>query len=150
MKRWLLPTAQLIVALAIIPQALLCSAVLGLPILLSAPQFVSQMSGPAGRFLLAGSVTCFFVVAAAVLCLFSGVALLIPSQSHRGVRLSIAGAICYWIYVASHLAMISTTTGGLRYGLTVWWNAIDFVIAIIVASVSFAIYASNKKHAALD
>jgi hypothetical protein len=139
MKRFL-PMAQLIVGLAMVPQAFLFGALVTLPVLrdILTGRFgfnAVKLQGLETSFSLVAS---FFVDAAAVVCLVSAV-LLMRYQSQRGVRLSIVGATYYWVYMAGHVAMISTLPGGLRSGLTLL-DAIDYPIGIIAALVAFALY----------
>jgi hypothetical protein len=139
MKRFL-PVAQLIVGLAMVPQAFLFGALGTLPLLrdILTARFGSDVGGTQAPYTWAVLLASLSVDAAAILCLASAV-LLIRNWSQRGVRLSIVGATCYWVYMAGHLTMISTQPGGLRGGLTLL-DAIDYPIGIIAALVAFALY----------
>jgi len=84
--------------------------------------------------MLASSVS---VDAAAVICLVAA-AVLIHKPSQRGVRLTVAGTICYWLYVAAHLVMILALGNGLQ-DITLL-DALDYLIAVIATAVAVAMY----------
>ena len=139
MKRFL-PIAQLIVGLAIVPQAFLFGALGTVPLLrdVLTAHSRSDFGGAQASYTWAVLLASFSVDAAAILCLASAVSL-IRKPSYWGVRLSIAGAICYGAYVAGHLLMISTLPGGLRVEFTLL-DAADYLVGIIVALVAVALY----------
>lgn len=147
MKRFL-PVAQLIVGLAIVPQAFLFGALGTLPLLrdVLTARFRLDFGGTQASYTWAVLLASFSVDAAAILCLASGVSL-IRKPSHWGVRLSIAGAICYGAYIAGHLLMISTLPGGLRVEFTLLDTA-DYLVGIIVALVAVALYFNYKVRSA--
>jgi hypothetical protein len=144
MKRWLLPVAQLIVALVMVSQALFFSAVIGLPLLrdIMTGRLAADTVGPLKIYFWAALLTSLSADIAAVVCLASGAVLLIQNPSRLGAWLSIAGATIYWVYVASHLTGIAAL-GALRVELTLL-DAIDFPIGIVVAVVAAAVYLSEK------
>jgi len=127
MKRWVLPFAQLVVGLAMIPQAFM-SGVFLLQLLRD------WYPEPYTWAMLASSVS---VDAAAIICLIAA-AVLIHKPSQRGVRLAVAGTICYWFYVAAHLEMILAVGMGLQE-LTLL-DALDYLIAVIATAVAVAVY----------
>ncbi len=150
MKRWLLPVAQLIVALAVVLHALILSVVMGLPLLRDMLRgiFAGNTTGQAEVYFWATVATVVSVDIAAFVCFASGAVLLIRNPSRFGAWLSIAGAICYWVFIGSHLAMASAL-GPLRVELTLL-DAIDFPIGIFAVLVALAIYSFEKRarHAA--
>jgi hypothetical protein len=141
-----LPIAQLIVGLAMVPQAFLFGALGTVPAVetILVGKHFWQPGGLMRQdnlYLAALLVASFAVDAAAILCLVS--AILLRKPSLRRVRLFIAGAICYWVYIAAHLAMISTLRGGLTL-----LDAVDYPIGIAAALAAFALYSYNKVRSA--
>jgi hypothetical protein len=148
MKRFL-PIAQLIVGFAIVPQAFLFGALGTLPLLqevLTGGRFRPGFRGTQASYTWAVLLASVFVDAAAILCLASAVSL-IRKPSRWGVRLSIAGAVCYGAYIAGHLLMISTLPGGLRVEFTLF-DAADYLVGIIAALVTVVLYFNYKVHSA--
>ncbi len=127
MKRFL-PAAQLIVGLAMVPQSVVFGALVTLPLLMDVltARLSLDFEGPRASYAQASLLTSLSVDAAAILCLASAVSL-IRRPSLLGVRLSIAGAICYALYVVGHLLMISSLPGGLRVEFTLL-DASDYPI----------------------
>jgi hypothetical protein len=143
MKPWLSPIAQLIVGLAMVPQAFLFGALGTVPAVetILVGKHFWQPGGlmwQENLYLVALLVASFAVDAAAILCLVSAI-LFIRKPSLRGVRLFVAGAICYWIYILAHLAMISTLQGGMTLQ-----DAVDYPIGIVAALVAFALHSHHK------
>lgn len=143
MRRFL-PIAQLIVGLAVVPQAFLFGALGTLPLVgdLLTGRIGRDVAGPGKLYILGVAVASFSVDASVVLCLVSAV-LLIRKVSSFSVRLSIAGAISYWVYIAAHLLMISALRGGLRVEFTLL-DAVDYPIGVVAALIAYGLYSYTK------
>jgi hypothetical protein len=141
MKRWFLPLAQLVVGLAMIPQAFLFG-VFGILLLLEMLRQGVGSELPASQQLYGWAMlaTSFSVDAAAVLCLI-GAAFLMYKPSQRGVRFSVAGTACYWLYIVAHLVMIWSLSGGL--GDITLLDAVDYPIGVVAAAVAVALFFSS-------
>src|ERR1700683_537053 len=132
-----LPFVQLLVGLVMLPQAFLFAALGLVPILRDTLKAHPISTGDVPHAC-AGWVASISVDSATVLSLICAVSLMRQPLSLWGTRLSFASTICYGIYVASHLAMISTLPGGLRTEFT-RLDAIDYPVLMIAGSVAFAL-----------
>lgn len=145
MKRFL-PFVQLVVALAMVPQAFLFGALGTSPLLtdISTGRFGSGL-GPQAAYMWSMLLASLSVDAAAILCV-AGAMFLILKPSRTAMRLAFAGAICYEIYVLAHLWMVSTLPGGLKVEFTAL-DSFDFPIGILAGVVAVALRANRRTRA---
>ena len=143
-KRFFLLVGQLIVGLAMVPEAVLFGAVGTLPFLgdVLTARAGRDIWGPGQTYARSMVVASFAVDAAAVLCLISAV-LLMWKPSRRGVWLSIAGTTCYWTFIVAHLGMMLSLPHGRRIGLTLWDGA-DYLLGFVSALVTFGLYSYTR------
>jgi hypothetical protein len=137
---WLLPLAELIVGLAMVPQGLVFGGLGTLPLLAAIWNGRASFAFAGAQKLYSWAIlaSSLSVDGAALLCLIGG-ALLICRPSRLGVWFSVAGTVCYWIYMVAHLTMISALSGGLRVEMTLL-DAVDYPIGLVAALVAVALY----------
>jgi len=148
MKRWALAAAQLLVGLSMSPQALLY----GVPGALSSlgmsesGRFDADLSGVPRLYFWSLLVASLSVVIAAVLSLAGGV-LSLAKPSRFAVRSSIAGALCYWIYIVGLQVNVSSMGNHLSLRYLTVWDVIQYPIGIVAAVVAYALYSQRKVRA---
>ena len=143
-KRFLLLVGQLVVGLAMVPEAVLFGALGTLPFLgdVLTARAGRDIVGPGQTYAQSMLVASFAVDAAAILCLVSAV-LLMWKPSRRSVWLSIAGTTCYWTFIVAHMGMMLSLPHGRRIGFTLWDGA-DYLIGLVSALVAFGLYSYTR------
>lgn len=156
MRRQVLSIAQFVLAMAMLPAAILFGALGFIPAVLDilTHRFSSDFT-TRGNYFLASTATSFFIIAAFLLCIVSAT-LLLRRPSALGIRLSIAGATCYWLYVFSHFAMYWTTSNKRPlwhvFAETIQdrsdlfhYAAWDYPVAVFYALIAFGLHSSGRR-----
>jgi hypothetical protein len=144
-KRWILPIAQFIVSLTMVPEVL----IVGVPGLLGSlgmsvtGHFDADLSPVPRSYLWGIAAESFSMDVALILSLFGAVVSIVrPSRS--SVWIYAAGAICYWIFIAAYIEVSWALGSRFRLQYMTAWDVGPCLIGSTAALLAYALHSYLK------
>lgn len=138
-RRWILPIAQFIVSLMMVPEVL----IVGVPGLLGSLGMSAHLSSVPRAYLWGFAVESFSMDIALVLSL-TGAVLSIVRPSRVSAWIYAAGAICYWIFIAAYIEVLWALGGGFELQYMTLWDVGPWLIGSTAALLAFALHSYLK------
>jgi len=140
-RRWILPVAQFIVSLTMVPEVL----VVGVPGLLGSlgmsvtGHFNADLSSVPRPYLWGFAVESFSMDIALVLSLI-GAVLSIVRPSRVSAWIYAAGAICYWIFIAAYIEAMWALGSRFKLQYMTLWDVGPWLIGSTAALLAFSLH----------